>query len=148
MAIVRNQRLHFDSLTNAIDTNGFLDTCKIHLFKDDLVPVSTDEHSDYTLPEATGLLSQDVTWSAIFDDDTGGYQVVSGLHTFQRGNDSDDPETFYGYLLYRQVGYDEYLMFAERFETPVTLATTLDAIHITLRYGEGLTSEVSASVIS
>ena len=147
MAIVRNTRLAFDTLTAAIAANGTMDNCKVHLYKNDIELGAQDLHSEFTLPEATGLLAQTVTWSDISDDNADGYTVVSGLHEFRRGNDSDDSETFLGLIVYQQSGYDEYMRFAQEFEQPITLASTLDAIRIVLKFGEGLSAEVSCAVI-
>lgn len=149
MSITRNQRMHLDTLDRATaDTsNGTLYHNYVALFTNDITPSPGDSYSDYELVEATGLTAQAVDWQDISDDNENGYKVVSGLHQFRRGNDSDPAETAVGYIVYRLVGYSKYMRFAERFENPVLLETTLDSVSFVLQYGEGLETEVSAAVI-
>lgn len=138
----------FLNLLNAeLDTGGVLDNCFVSLYKNDHVPAPGDSHVDYDSLEASGLTAQAITWSDIADDNATGYTAVSDLHEFQRSDNVDDAETAVGYFVYQVDGSAVMIRFAERFETPITLATTLDAVRLVLKYGEGVESEVSASVI-
>ena len=148
MPIVRNSKMHFDTLTAAIANDGTLDNCYVVLFTNDVTPSPADEYLDYELAEATGVAAaQPISWGDVSDDNGDGYTVLSGLHTFRRGNDEDPAEAITGLLVFRQDGYEHDMRFVQVFDEPISLANTLDSVNVVLKYGEGLSAEVTCSII-
>lgn len=146
MAIVRNDELHYDNLV-AMRASGSLYQTYVSLYKNDITPGPDDVYSDYDLAEATGLTSQALTWSSVIDDADGGYQVIANRVEFRRSNNTDPSETFRGYIVHKAAtsGSAE-MRFQEEFDSPHSLENTLQAINLLIRFGEGLSSEVSATV--
>lgn len=125
----------FDLLVAADVVAGALSGAVLHLFQTDFVPDRNTTLAELTAAIATytGYASEAVTWLAPSVTDTGDIEVVGTVGEFRPTGAIIANQIFGCYLVDAEVVPN--LLFCARFEdAPYPMASTLNAIIVTLRY--------------
>ncbi len=118
--------LEKDILDQLTTLSGLMTDLHFHLYKNDLIPTEYAAVGDFVEADFTSYAaSSAIVWGASIPAPAGGYQCVGDVKQWAP-TDSVTPNTIFGVFV-TDVG-GTVLRYAERFETPVPMASVADSL--------------------
>jgi hypothetical protein len=121
-----------DSISNSL-ASGPLSTAKIILFTNSPTLSESSLYSDLVAPTYSSYSDQSVTFSDVSEDAAGNLVLQSNLLFFQPTNNTNLPQTIYGYALYNHAVSGFPLLLAEFLPAPVNLALSSNSLSLVLQ---------------
>lgn len=130
MSIVLPTSRKISILEGMIGMGGALESVVIGLYKNDFSPTPSSVVGDFTAADFDGYaLSAELVWGEVFLDEEGNAITLAQLLQFHADSPFTEPNTIYGYYAVDAGGGG--LIYSERFEDPVPIASADDAVIFT-----------------
>lgn len=131
--IVVPSAVSLDELTALTGVGGPFNAAVVKLFQNDYTPTVDSVVGDFTEADYTGYAaSAAIVWGAPFIDPVAGPLVLGDLKSFPASGPFTVPNDIFGFWI-ESSGGD--LLWAERFDTPVTIANATDNVVIVPQFG-------------